>query len=78
MREQITNQDLEQVVGGIVRVNGNRSRVGFTTIGEAYDYSCSYGDALGLAAEMYEQFKDSSQEEYEIAVRDEMMSRGWI
>lgn len=78
MREQINNEELEQVVGGIVRVNGNRKRVGFTTLGEAYDYKCSYSEALGLAADMYEQYKNGSQATYETAVKNEMRHRGWI
>jgi len=78
MREQINDQDMEEVVGGIVRVNGNRSRVGFTTLGIAFDYKCSYGEALGLAASMYEQYKNSSQAEYETAVMNAMKAKGWI
>lgn len=78
MREQINDQELEQVVGGIVRINGNIKGIGFTTLGQAYHYTCSYSQAVSLAATLYEQYQNRSQADYEQAVLDAMRFNGWI
>jgi len=80
MRNQINDQELETVVGGVVRVNGNRQRVGFTVIQKGFDYSCSYSEAAALAATMYEQAvaAGKTQAEYETDCMQEMLKRGWI
>lgn len=79
MREQIHEQDLDQVVGGIVRVSGNKMKVNFTTLRQVYPLkNCEASDASLLAQILYNQHKDEGDLAYEQIVLQEFQNRGWI
>jgi len=79
MREQINEQELETVVGGIVRVSGNRMKVSFSTLREAYPLKCEdASDASLLAQILYNQHKNEGDLAYENAVKAAFQERGWI
>ena len=79
MREEIKGNDLDQVVGGIVRVSGNRMKVSFSTLQEAYPLqNCDASDASLLAQILYSQHKNEGDLAYESIVKSEFQARGWI
>ena len=79
MRKEMDMGGVEQVVGGTVCISESRMLIKFTELNcETYSLKCSYNQANILALTMYEQYKNASAEEYEIAVRDEFRNRGWI
>lgn len=79
MREQINEQELESVVGGIVRVSGNRMKVSFSTLQEAYKLvNCDASDAALLAQILYNEHKNEGDLAYENAVKAAFQERGWI
>lgn len=79
MREQMNEQDLESVVGGIVRVSGNRMKVSFSNLQEAYKLkNCDASDASLLAQILYNQHKNEGDLAYERIVKEEFQNRGWI
>lgn len=78
MREQINDRDLETIVGGIVRVSGNKMKVSFTTLREVYPLKCDPDDASLLANILYSQHKNDGDLAYENIVKAEFISRGWI
>lgn len=79
MRKEMNMDAVEQVVGGTVCISESRMLIKFTELNcETYSLNCSYNEANILALSMYEDYKNASAEEYEIAVRDEFRSRGWI
>ena len=80
MREQINEQDLETVVGGIVHVSGNRMQVAFTTMREVFRLKdgCDPDDAALLAQVLYSQHKNEGDLAYETIVKEEFAKNGWI
>lgn len=79
MREQIDEQNLEQVVGGEVIINGNRMNVAFSTLKKAFRLkNCTYTDAMYVAMSLYEQNKDLSPQEYDTLVMNTFSDKGWI
>ena len=81
MREQLANDQLEQVNGGTVYVSKMKMMVGFEVTGEKFKLqNCTYLDALGLIDAMHTEYTNAGKSgtEYEIAVRDAMIAKGWI
>ena len=79
MREQINDQELESVVGGIVRVSGNKMKVSFSTLQEVYPLKCDDpSDASLLANVLYAQYKNEGDLAFENAVKAAFLDRGWI
>ena len=79
MRQEINDKELDQVVGGVVRINGNKMRVGFTYLREAYDLkNCEDYEAMMLATQLYAQYKHEGDLAYETAVKNAFIAKGWI
>lgn len=78
MKQQINDEALDQVVGGIVRVSGNKGKVNFTTMQKVYTLKCDPDDASFQAQVLYRQYKDQGDLAYEQAVEADFKSRGWI
>ena len=80
MRQELNNNELDQVVGGTVKISESRKQIKFTEISgsKAYNLHCSFSDATVLAAQMYGQYAGASAAEYEKACKAEFESRGWI
>ena len=79
MREQINDRELDQVVGGIVRVSGNKMKVNFTTLKQVFKLkNCEASDASLQAQILYNQHKDEGDLAYEQIVLNDFRSRGWI
>jgi hypothetical protein len=80
MREQINEKDLETVVGGIVRVSGNRMQVAFTTRREVFRLKpgCDPDEAALQAQILYSQHKNEGDLAYETIVKQEFEKNGWI
>ena len=79
MREQMMDQDLETVVGGIVRVSGNKMQVAFTTMRKVYHLkNCEASEASLLAQILYNQHNDECDLAYETVVMEAFQNNGWI
>lgn len=80
MKQQLNDMELDQVVGGTVKISESRMQIKFTEISgsQAYNLKCSYTDATVLAAQMYGQYAGKSAAEYETACKAAFQAKGWI
>ena len=79
MKQEINEQDLEQVVGGTVYVNGTKMKISLTVLGKAYKLkNCEDYQVMGLVSQLYGQYKTKGDLAYETAVRDALSANGWI
>lgn len=79
MREQLSENAMEQVVGGTVILNTSRMRIGFTVLGQAYNVvNCSDDDARDLVNALYKQYKNSGDRALEEATLAAFQANGWI
>lgn len=81
MKQQINDADLEQVVGGTVKISESRMQIKFTEICGSTAFNlknCSFSDATVLVAQMYAQYADKPAAEYENACKAAFEAKGWI
>ena len=74
---ELNDEELDNVAGGVVRVNGNTNRIGFSTLKKAYDLkNCSYYEARNLCESLLGQY--SNETEHEAACEAALKAKGWI
>lgn len=79
MKQELNEQDLEQVVGGTVYVNTSKMKVSFTTLGSSCKLiNCEDYEVMALVSQLYGQYKSQGNEAYETAVRDALRAKGWV
>ena len=78
MSHQLSDQDLESVVGGSVNLSEKKNKIGFDTIGEVYTLKCTFKEARTLVVTMFADNPDLSEQAFDILVRDEFRDRKWI
>ena len=79
MREQINEENLENVVGGTVIVSADKMKIGFTTLGEKYNLkNVTFDQAMATIYGMYGQYQDHTGNAFDTAVRDAFKAKGWI
>ena len=79
MKQEINEQDLEQVVGGTVYVNGSKMTIKFTVLGAGYRLkNCEDYEVMGLVSQLYGQYKTQGDQAYETAVKNALRAKGWI
>ena len=77
MREIIPDNEISEVVGGVVNLSEAANKIGFTTLHEGYVLKCSYKEAKTLVSLLYAQ-NELSESGFDNLVKKEFMSRGWI
>lgn len=78
MAMQLSDNDLEGVVGGSVNLSEAKNKIGFDTIGEVYTLKCPYQDARDLVVSLFVANPDLKEMDFDILVRDEFANRKWI
>lgn len=80
MKQELNEMELDQVVGGTVKISESRMLIKFSEItgGTAYKLKCSFSDATVLAAQVYAEYASKSAAEYETALKNKMEAKGWI
>lgn len=79
MREQIGNEELELVNGGVVYLSKDFMKVGFSTLNQTYSLkNCTFGQAYSLADSIYEQYKDQGNSVVDQKTKEAMQAKGWI
>ena len=71
MSNQLSDQDLENVVGGSVNLSEKKNKIGFDTIGEVYTLKCTYTQARTKLVSLFAENQDLTEREFDILVRDE-------
>ena len=79
MRNELSEKDVEQVIGGTVLLNTTRMRIGFTVLNQAYNVvNCSDIEAMNLVTEMYGQYRYAGDQALEEATLAAFQAKGWI
>ena len=78
MKQEINENEIDQVVGGAVCLSEKRKRISFSTLGEGYDLKCSYRDANVYVATLFAQHPEMGEQEFDEFVKNAFMSKGWI
>ena len=78
MSNQLSDQELENVVGGSVNLSEKKNKVGFDTIGEVYTLKCTYTEARTRLVSLFASHQDLSEREFDILVRDDFKYNKWI
>ena len=77
MRKELKENQMEQVVGGTVRFNGNT--VQFTVLGEQYDVqNCDSDEANLVIVQLYAKHKYDGNRVFETKVKEAFEAKGWI
>lgn len=77
MKQELSDIELNEVVGGTVNLSEKANKIGFTTLGEGYVLKCTFKQAKGLLSSLYAS-NDLSEGEFDRLVKREFKSRGWI
>ena len=79
MKQELNEQDLQQVIGGTVLLNTSKMKIGFSVIGGGYRLkNCEDYQVMGLVSQLYGQYKTQGDQAYETAVKQALEERGWI
>ena len=80
MKKELNENELDQVVGGTIKISESRGQIKFTEIcgSKAFKLTCSFSDATVLAAQMYAQYAGQSAAQYETATKAAFEAKGWI
>ncbi len=81
MRQELNDMELDQVVGGTVKISETRMEIKFTEIAGSRAWklkNCTFSEATVLAAQLYGQYASASAKEYETACRQAFRDKGWI
>jgi len=81
MKQQINDTELDQVVGGTVKISESRMQIKFTEIAGSQAFNlknCTFSDATVLVAQLYAQYSGKSAAEYENACKAAFEAKGWI
>lgn len=78
MKQEIRDNELEDVVGGAVCVSESMKRISFTTLGEGYPLKCSYKEASEAVATLFAQNSSMSEAEFDQFVKKTFQNKGWI
>lgn len=79
MRQELNEQEMDQVIGGTVILNTSRMRIGFTVLQKAFDViNCSDDDARDLVNLLYKQHKMEGDRALETATLEAFRQNGWI
>lgn len=79
MREQINNEELDLVNGGVVYLSKDFMKIGFSTLKQTFALkNCSYGQAFALVDSVYEQYKDQGNSTVDQKTKEAFQAKGWI
>ena len=79
MREQLNEQDIENVVGGTVVISKDKMAVGFSTTKEKYSLkNCTYKQARNLVDDLLDDNPNLSNAEFDQLAKKTLQSKGWI
>ena len=79
MREQINDQEMENVVGGTVIISKDYMNVGFSTTREKFDLkNCTFKQARNLVDDLLEENPNLSNAEFDQLAKKTLQSKGWI
>ena len=79
MREQINENELNEVVGGTVVISRDKMRVAFTSTRERFNLmNVDFKTARNLADELWENNTTLGDAEFDALVKSEFQARGWI
>ena len=79
MRTEITNEELDQVTGGSVRLNTTKMMIGFSVLQQKYSLqNCTDTQAMLLVVSLYEQYKTAGDRAYEEATLSAFRQNGWL
>lgn len=77
MRQELNDKNVEQVVGGTVRFNGQK--VEFTVLKEKYDVqNCDVDQANLIIVTLYAQYKFQGNRVFETKVKEAFTEHGWL
>ena len=77
MRQELNDQDMNEVVGGTVNLSEAANKIGFTTLHEGYTLKCIFDEAKKLVSKLYAE-NDLSESAFDKLVKQEFSDRHWI
>lgn len=79
MRSELTNEEMEQVSGGSVRLNTTKMMIGFSVLQQKYKVvNCTDEEASSLVLSLYFKYKTAGDLAYEQATLDAFNANGWL
>ena len=79
MREQINDQEMENVVGGTVIISKDYNNIGFSTTREKFDLkNCTFKQARNSVDDLLEEHPEMSNAEFDNFVKNAFKAKGWI
>ena len=79
MREQINDQEMENVVGGTVIISKDYNNIGFSTTREKFDLkNCTFKQARNYVDDLLEEHPEMSNAEFDNFVKNAFKAKGWI
>ncbi len=78
MKQEINENEIDQVVGGAVCISEAKNRISFSTLGEGYPLKCTYKEANSLVISLFGQHSDMSEKEFDQFVKQTFQNKGWI
>jgi hypothetical protein len=79
MREQLNEQEMENVVGGTVIISKDKMVVGFSTTKEKYNLkNCTYRQVRDLVDDLLEANPTLGNAAFDKLAKDTLSAKGWI
>lgn len=79
MKEQINDQELEQVIGGTVIISRDNMNIGFNTSRHKYALkNCTYREARNFVEDLKDQNPNMNNAEFDAYVEQQLSDLDWI
>lgn len=79
MKQELNEQELENVVGGTVIISQDYMVISYTTIGKKKQLrNCSYRQARDYVDDLFDQNPGLSGQEFDQLCYDKMKAKGWV
>ncbi len=78
MRQELNDNQIDEVVGGTTCLSETANRISFTTMGIGYDLKCDFATARSFLIGLFAQYPDMKEEEFDRFARKQFRAKGYI
>ena len=78
MRQEINDNQLDEIVGGTTCLSESQNRISFTTLNTGYPLKCDFKTARSFLVGLFAEYPDMTEEEFDRFARKEFRAKGYI
>ena len=78
MRQEISDNQLDTIVGGTTCLSESQNRISFTTLGCGYELKCDFKTARTFLVGLFAEYPDMTEKEFDTFARKQFRAKGYI